>query len=78
MKKNTILALVISFFFVLACIVGYFLYKGEVRAKEGVKRTFDHLEKVKEMTNNNNGDFDLSTLPEDSPLRVDTAWVEIE
>ena len=28
MKKNTILALVISFFFVLACIVGYFLYKG--------------------------------------------------
>jgi len=78
MKKNTILALAISFFFVLACIVGHFLYKGEVRAKEGVKRTFDHLEKVKEMTNNNNGDFDLSTLPEDSPLRVDTAWVEIE
>lgn len=78
MKKNVVLAIAISFFLILACVVVYYIYQGEKNGREGAKRAIDDLEKVQELTNDKNDYGDLSTLPDDSPLKVDTAWVEVE
>lgn len=77
MKKNVVTVIVGVLVLIALCVGAYFANeknKDRERAlEEGAKR----LEKVREITDQSKG-FDLSTLPDDSPLKVDKAEYSAE
>lgn len=77
MKKNVVTAIIAGVVLVALCVGAFFANEKNKDRAKALREGEERLEKMREITNQSDG-FDLSTLPDDSPLKVDKAEYSAE